>query len=417
MWTIFRVNVLKAMVSGQYSKDPEGFAQFYASEYDACIKRGGDMLYGVPVINGNVSGMAEVITRAFKKGTEAKGSNFNLLEEIAPAAFEAYWSEVEMAPIPNPLFKPAGWPSTPPASGAIMNIGPSPIELAKSAAINKAKQKVLEAAESELKNLVVNVESVSVPIYTTAKALLDRKEKDIPIDIKKFIDDPKVKPAIQKVKKVILKVKEAKKKKPSIGKQFKKAIKIPFPKLPDRKKLIEEAKKKLMEQAIEQIKNTLIPPIQETILLPIITAVDTAVQVANSIPNPKPTGQDIKQFVLDTANGVVPKISLPGISIPKIPTKEELQKMVEEKIPTKEELEAMAFDLIRDKIPDIPYINFIPPTIVFNFSSIILINPFINAAKQHLIGVGGTMMVMAQYPPPAPPAPALLQWNGYRVMG
>lgn len=423
MWTIFRVNVLKAMVSFQYAKDLEGFAQFYASEYDACIKRGGDMLYGVSVINGNVSGMAEVIARALKKGRESKGSNFNLLQEIAPAAFEAYWSEVEMAPIPNPLFKPAGWPSTPPAPGAIMNIGPSPIELAKSAAINKVKQKALEAAEKELEKLTVTIPlkeplpPITIPIYPTAKALLERKEKDIPNDIKKYINDPKVKPAIEKVKKVILKVKEAKKKKPSIGKQFKKAIKIPFPKLPDRKKLIEEAKKKLMEQAMEQIKKTLIPPIQETILSPVISAVATAVQITNSIPNPKPTRQDIKQFVLDTANGIVPKISLPGISIPKIPTKEELQKMVEEKIPTKEELEAMAFDLIKNKIPKIPYIHFIPPTYVFNFSSIILINPFINAAKQHLMGVGGTMMIMAQYPPPAPPAPAVLQWSGYRVMG
>jgi len=421
MWTIFRVNVLRAMVSGQYSKDPEGFAQFYSSEYDACIKRGGDMLYGVPVINGNVSGMADIIAKAFKKGMESKGSNFNLLQEIIPSAFEAYWSEVEMAPLPNPLFKPAGWPSTPPAPGAIMNIGPNPIELVKSTAINKAKQKVLEAAEKELEKLTVTInlkeplQPITIPIYPTAKALLEKKEKDIPNDIKKYINDPKVKPAIERVKKVILKVKEAKKKKPSIGKQFKKAIKIPFPKLPDRKKLIEEAKNKLMEQAIEQIKNALIPPIQETILAPVISAVDTAVQIANSIPNPKPTRQDIKQFVLDTANGVVPKISLPGISIPKIPTKEELQKMVEEKLPTKEELLAMAFDLIRDKIPDIPYINFIPPTIVFSFSTNILINPFINAAKQHLMGVGGTMMVMAQYPPPAPPAPGVLPWVGYIV--
>lgn len=416
MWTIFRVNVLRAMVSFQYAKDPEGFAQFYASEYDACIKRGGDMIYGVPVINGNVSGMAEVIARALKKGAESKGSNFNLLQEIAPAAFEAYWSEVEMAPIPNPLFKPLGWQSTPPAPGAIMNIGPNPIELAKSAAINKAKQKALEKIEKELEGLLIEVNPV-IPVYKVAKALLERKEKDIPADIRKFINDPKVKPEIERVKKIILKVKEAKKKKPSIGKQFKKAIKIPFPKLPDRKKIIEEAKNKLMEQAIEQIKNALIPPIQETILAPVISAVDTAVQIANSIPNPKPTRQEIKQFVLDTANGMVPKISLPGISIPKIPTKEELQKMVEEKIPTKEELLAMAFDLIKDKIPNIPYINFIPPTLIFNFSSNILINPFINAAKQHLMGVGGTMMVMAQYPPPAPPAPAVLQWSGYRVMG
>jgi len=106
---------------------------------------------------------------------------------------------------------------------------------------------------------------------------------------------------------------------------------------------------------------------------------------------------------------------LPGISIPKIPTKEELQKMIDEKIPTKEELEAMAFDLIRDKIPEIPNIFFVPPTIKFSFQTNVMINPFVNVAKTHLMGASGIMSVMAQYPPPAPPAPAVLNWSGYNI--
>jgi len=27
------------------------------------------------------------------------------------------------------------------------------------------------------------------------------------------------------------------------------------------------------------------------------------------------------------------------------------------------------------------------------------------------------MSVIAQYPPPAPPAPAIINWTGYRVVG
>ena len=114
-WTLFRINVLKSMVSFQFSKDMDSFADFYATEYDRCIKRGGDMIYGVPVMNGNVNGMADVIKRALKKGQDSDGENFNILKEIYPAAFDAYWLGVEMAPIPNPLLKPGGWPSTPPA--------------------------------------------------------------------------------------------------------------------------------------------------------------------------------------------------------------------------------------------------------------------------------------------------------------
>ena len=153
-WTLFRINVLKSMVSFQFSKDMDSFADFYATEYDRCIKRGGDMIYGVPVMNGNVSGMADVIKRALKKGQDSDGENFNILQEIYPSAFDAYWMGAEMAPIPNPLLKPGGWPSTPPAPGAIMNIGPNPIMLIASAAKNKAEVEALKALEDALKSNV-----------------------------------------------------------------------------------------------------------------------------------------------------------------------------------------------------------------------------------------------------------------------
>ncbi len=414
MWSIFSLNVLKAMMTFQYARDVEGFARFYANEYDACIKRGGDMMYGVNVINGNVNGMADVIAQALKKGIALKGSNYNLLEEICPAAFEAYWMGAEMSPLPNPLFRPLGWQSTPPAPGAIMNIGPNPISLAASAAIHKAEVEALKALEDELKKQTITIPAVpplveiTIPVYETAQKVLNKE----PVD-KSIKDNPIIKAAIE----IIRKLKEAKKKKPSIGSQIKKAIKIPFPELPDRQKIMDEAKDKLMEEAIAQIKENLIAPIEEQILQPIISVVQTAVELANSIPNPKPTPEQIKKFVKDTAKGLVPEITLPEISIPKIPTKEELKKMVEDMLPTEEEIKAMAYDTIKGLIPEIPYINFVMPTLVFSYPTNILIGPFINAAQQHLMGVGGTMMVMAQYPPPAPPAPAILQWSGYTIMG
>ena len=156
-WTIFKVNVLKSMITGQFSKDPDSFAEFYANEYDKCIKRGGDMIYGVPIINGNVKGMADVIKRALKKGTDSDGENFNILQEIYPSAFDAYWLGAEMAPIPNPLLKPLGWQMTPPAPGTIMNIGPSPISLAISTAKHKAEVEALKALEDALKSKTIEI--------------------------------------------------------------------------------------------------------------------------------------------------------------------------------------------------------------------------------------------------------------------
>jgi hypothetical protein len=406
-WTLFKVNVLKSMVSFQFAKDPDGFADFYASEYDKCIKRGGDMIYGVPIINGNVVGMADAIKRAFKKGQDSGGENFNILQEIYPSAFDAYWQGAEMAPIPNPLLKPAGWQSTPPAPGTIMNIGPNPIMLVTSAALQKAEVEATKALEDKLKEQTIDIPKIGkVNVYETIQKIIKKEPLDNTI---------KNHPAIKAGRTVVEKAKQAKKKKPSIGSQLKKAIKFPFPELPKRKEMIEKAKKKLLDAAIEQLKIQLIVPIEATILLPITSAIQTAVELSNSIPSPKPTPPQIKKFVKDTIDGAVPDIELPGISIPKIPTKEELQKMIDEKIPTKEELEAMAFDLIRDKIPEIPNIFFVPPTIKFSFQTNVMINPFVNVAKTHLMGASGIMSVMAQYPPPAPPAPAVLNWSGYNI--
>jgi hypothetical protein len=199
--------------------------------------------------------------------------------------------------------------------------------------------------------------------------------------------------------------------------QIKKAIKFPFPELPKRKDLIEKARKKLLDEAIEQIKKELIPAIEEQILKPIISPILIAIELSKSIPSPKPTREQIKKFIVDTINGLKPDISLPNINIPKLPTKEELKKQIENALPTKEELMALAFDIIKDKIPNIPNIWFVPPTILFTPPTNMMLDPFVNLAKVHLLGTSGTMNVMAQYPPPILPAPAIIMWSGYNVIG
>jgi hypothetical protein len=53
----------------------------------------------------------------------------------------------------------------------------------------------------------------------------------------------------------------------------------------------------------------------------------------------------------------------------------------------------------------------VPP----NNDSSVFLNAFITAAKIHLSTISGLYIVMAQYPPPAPPAPGILPWSGYVV--
>jgi len=45
----------------------------------------------------------------------------------------------------------------------------------------------------------------------------------------------------------------------------------------------------------------------------------------------------------------------------------------------------------------------------------IFLDAFINSAKIHLTTVNGLYVVLAQYPPPTPPAPGVLNWTGYIV--
>jgi hypothetical protein len=386
----------------------DGMSNFIAEEYDRCIKRGGDMIYGVPVINGNVTGMANTIKRALEKGVALGGENYNFLAEIYPTAFDEYWLGAEMAPIPNPLLKPLGWPSTPPAIGTIKNLGPNPISLTLSATAHKILKETLKKLEDEIKSLTIEIEEIgTINVYDTILKIL-----------KKEITNPKIlnHPIIKQGKEVIQKLREAKKKKASIGSQIKKAIKFPFPELPKRSEIIKKATDKLIEEATKIIEETIIKPIEETILTPIYAAIETAVNIADNLPK-KPTKDEIKKYVKDTIEGLIPDFDLPGLSIPKIPTKVELKALIKDKIPTKEELLAMAYDLIKDKIPEIPNIWFIPPTFIFSYPTNILLDPFVNIAKFHLIGVSGTMSVIAQYPPPAPPAPAIINWTGYKVIG
>lgn len=44
------------------------------------------------------------------------------------------------------------------------------------------------------------------------------------------------------------------------------------------------------------------------------------------------------------------------------------------------------------------------------------LNSFVTSAKIHLTTVSGFFIVTAQYPPPAPPAPGIVNWSGYTVL-
>mgnify|MGYP000390822627 CR=1 FL=1 len=143
--------------------------------------------------------------------------------------------------------------------------------------LDKALKEAAQLLVDELKKQTIEVGGIVINVYDTIIKLLKKEQLE---------DEIKNHPTIVAGKAVVEKYNEIKKKKPSIGSQFKPSIKFPFPELPKRKDLIEKAKSKLIEEATKQIKEKLIPPIQEKILQPIIAPIQIAVELSKSIPSP-----------------------------------------------------------------------------------------------------------------------------------
>jgi len=59
--------------------------------------------------------------------------------------------------------------------------------------------------------------------------------------------------------------------------------------------------------------------------------------------------------------------------------------------------------------------NWTPLPVIPNNDSNIFLNAFIQSANIHLMTVSGIFSVISQYPPPAPPAPGVVNWVSYKV--
>jgi hypothetical protein len=58
-----------------------------------------------------------------------------------------------------------------------------------------------------------------------------------------------------------------------------------------------------------------------------------------------------------------------------------------------------------------------PLPVLPNTNSNTFLDAFINSANIHLSTLSGIFTVLAQYPPPAPPATGIVNWTGYKVIG
>jgi hypothetical protein len=125
MWSIFKQNILNGCSSYAYSHSYEEFAMFLATEYELALKRGGDTMNGFPIGTGNKELFVTLFIAALERGYNNGANPFNILEEMK-GAIEGYWTGAVLASFPNPTVNSGGWPTTIPAIGSVLNIGPGP---------------------------------------------------------------------------------------------------------------------------------------------------------------------------------------------------------------------------------------------------------------------------------------------------
>jgi hypothetical protein len=93
-WQLFKQNILAVANRPEGIPDIDTIAKLYADEYDAAVKRGGDLLHGIPIANGNKLVMEQFFKLALQKGLTATGP-YDLVGEMGNGV-KAYWAAARM---------------------------------------------------------------------------------------------------------------------------------------------------------------------------------------------------------------------------------------------------------------------------------------------------------------------------------
>lgn len=112
-WTLFKSNIIRKTNPFTTNNTPPQVATIWATEYDACVKRGRDFINLESVQTGNKSIMETLFKVALLKGAiTPTGEDFSLVNEFGNGV-KAYWGGAQMNPFPIPLI---------PAPGSIQNL-------------------------------------------------------------------------------------------------------------------------------------------------------------------------------------------------------------------------------------------------------------------------------------------------------
>jgi len=109
-WGVFKSTLIPAMQTFAYGNDMSAFSKALTNSYDLAIKSGGDIVNGIPLINGNKQLMETTLTSLLLQTQMSK--TLTLLDVVGPAII-AYWAGAKLSLFPSPLV---------PAVGSIKNI-------------------------------------------------------------------------------------------------------------------------------------------------------------------------------------------------------------------------------------------------------------------------------------------------------
>jgi hypothetical protein len=111
-WDIFKQNILRVMKNPEAINDIDLVAKTFAIEYDAVIRRGGDIVNGVSIKTGNIQLMEQLFKAALQKGL-ASTQPYDLVGELGNGVL-GYWTGATLNEFPFPII---------PAVGSTQNIG------------------------------------------------------------------------------------------------------------------------------------------------------------------------------------------------------------------------------------------------------------------------------------------------------
>ena len=105
-WQIFKDNILRYANNPDVLQDVDTVAKVWATEYDACMKRGGDLIHKIALKEGNVEAMTQLFKSALQKGLSTT-QPYDLVGEMGNGV-KAYWGTAILNNFPIPIIPAPG---------------------------------------------------------------------------------------------------------------------------------------------------------------------------------------------------------------------------------------------------------------------------------------------------------------------